>query len=178
MGRNYFRKVMVNVTSWCSWTCWMWQTRLGQVKLALIQIFASNLNPSCLTFFWNGFTCLCVEIASVSKETHWRWKCLVDNCLELSCSPRVVLWTWASYLLFPYSIDAHRYTEQQVQFSITVITVTLSHCKGNFVYLNECKEWRMWSRLQWSQWDFFILGGNLQLTQAMHEKQMWKLNGN
>jgi len=54
MGRNYFRKVMANVTSWCGWTCWMWQTRLGQVKLALIQIFASNLSPNFLTYLWNG----------------------------------------------------------------------------------------------------------------------------
>ena len=96
---------------------------------------------------------LCVEIASISKQTHWRWKWLVDNCLELLCLSRVCLWTCTSYLLFPYSTAAHWHTEQ-VEFSATVIPVTLSDYEGNFVYLNECKEIRVWSRPQWSQWDW------------------------
>lgn len=149
MGRNSFRKVRVNATSRCGWTCWMWQTRL---ILPWYKFLHQISIQTFLHFFFvmdSPFS-LWVETTSISKQTHCRWKCLLDNCLELSGSPRVFLWTCMSLLLFADSAVTHRYTERRVHFSVTVIPIALSDYEGNFVYLNECREWRVWSRPQWS----------------------------
>lgn len=82
---------------------------------------------------------LCLEMSFISKQTHWRWMCLLDNCLGLS-SLLGVFWTCTSSLVCPYLVDAHRYTEKQIRFSITVISITLSDCEKNVVELNVGKE--------------------------------------
>lgn len=119
----------------------------ARLKLYWYKPLHQTLIQSFSYFLFREWICilLCLEISFIYKQTHWRWMCLLEHCLGLSS-----LWvfqTCSSSLVSPSLVDAHRYTEQQIRSSVPVISITLSDCEENVVYLNIGKEWRVWSRL-------------------------------